>query len=303
MAINAEAPVLQIQLDVVQQELEYNGLPKVIPQTYWTDTLSPLLYPTWDSDKDKLILFSWYTNGTYVAKRRKYVKDFKTNTFKWVDYEMEQVGVAEATALKDKLIEGFYLIDSLENDDFQNELARLYLKTKTVTPLNVRIARDFLLDETDWTQVPDSSVSADDKVLYTTYRTKLRELTDQPEFASDTQNTKFPISPLFYTKIWKTENPGIDYLSTDEQFLPLAGHYLRFFKDKIANYLMLKQATEKGLFATFIAEYEYVKANKEARDYNTKIIEDTELANPTQTSDYLNALLRVAQKELDNLES
>ena len=116
---SADMPVLQVQLDVVQQEISYNGTIKVIPETYWNDELVPFLYPLWDSDKDKLIMFNWYTNNTFYAKRRKYKKNFSTGEYQWVDYEMEQVAVSEAEALKDKLIEGFYLIDSIENAEFQ----------------------------------------------------------------------------------------------------------------------------------------------------------------------------------------
>ena len=159
----ADAPVLQVQLDVINQEIEYNGTPKTIPESYWKDTLTPLLYPLWDSDKDKLITFQYFTNDTYVAKRRKYVKDFKNNTYSWVDYEMEAVGASEAVDLKDKLIDGFYVVDALENVEFNEELARMYSKQKAVTPLSVRLARNFLLDETDWTQLPDAPIDADTK--------------------------------------------------------------------------------------------------------------------------------------------
>ena len=99
---------IQVQLDVINQEISYNGMPKVIPSTYWTDTLVPLMYPTWDTDKDKLILFVYNTDGTYIAKRRKYVMNFKTNTNEWKDYEMEAVATATVTTFKDKLVEGWY---------------------------------------------------------------------------------------------------------------------------------------------------------------------------------------------------
>ena len=73
----ADIPVLQVQLDTVNQEITYNGTTKTISETYWKDTLLPFLYPLWDSDKDKLILFNWFTNDTYYAKRRKYRKNFQ----------------------------------------------------------------------------------------------------------------------------------------------------------------------------------------------------------------------------------
>ena len=258
----ADAPVLQVQLDVINQEIEYNGTPKTIPESYWKDTLTPLLYPLWDSDKDKLITFQYFTNDSYIAKRRKYVKDFKTNTFKWVDYEMEAVGAAEATAFKDKLIEGFYLIDSLENQDFQDELARMYSKQKAVTPFSVRLARNFLLDETDWTQLPDAPIDADLKAQYTLYRTKLRELTDSTEFTNDTENTKFPISPEFYNKIHKVDFPTEDYLATADQFIEMGKHRLKKFRDKIAYFLTLKSETDKTYFNDMLVEYDKIKTDR-----------------------------------------
>ena len=264
----ADAPVLQVQLDVINQEIEYNGTPKTIPESYWKDTLTPLLYPLWDSDKDKLITFQYFTNDTYVAKRRKYVKDFKNNTYSWVDYEMEQVGASEAKDLKDKLIDGFYVVDALENVEFNEELARMYSKQKAVTPLSVRLARNFLLDETDWTQLPDAPIDADTKAQYTLYRTKLRELTESTEFSTDTENTKFPIAPEFYNKIYKVDFPTEEYLATAGQFIEMGKHRLKKFKDKIAYFLTLKSETDATYFNDLLTQYEAFKTMEEKGNTN-----------------------------------
>ena len=264
----ADAPVLQVQLDVINQEIEYNGTPKTIPESYWKDTLTPLLYPLWDSDKDKLITFQYFTNDSYVAKRRKYVKDFKTNTYSWVDYEMEAVGASEASDLKDKLIDGFYVVDALENVEFNEELSRMYSKQKAVTPLSVRLARNFLLDETDWTQLPDAPIDADTKAQYTLYRTKLRELTESTEFSTDTENTKFPIAPEFYNKIYKVDFPTEDYLTTAGQFIEMGKHRLKKFKDKIAYFLTLKSETDATYFNDLLTQYEAFKTMEEKGNTN-----------------------------------
>ena len=84
---------IQVELNVIGQELSYNGIPKPIQQTYWTDTLVPLMYPTWDTDKDKLIAFYYFSDGTYTAKRRKYVMNFATNTNEWKDYELSLIHI------------------------------------------------------------------------------------------------------------------------------------------------------------------------------------------------------------------
>ena len=251
----ANSQLIELQLDVINQTIEYKGQEKVIPETYWKDTLLPFLYPNWDSDKDKLVMYSYNVNGTYLVKRRKYVKNFTKNVFEWVTYEMETVDAAQVTALNDKLIEGFFLIDSIENNEFQDELARMYQNQTTISKTSVRLARDFLLDETDWSMVSDCPLNADDKALYTTYRQKLRDIPASTEFTTAIENTKFPISPEFYNKIYLPKNAGVAYLSTDDQYKPLAEHYLRAFRDKISHYLVLKSFTEKGMFDLLLKEY------------------------------------------------
>ena len=251
----ANSQLIELQLDVINQTIEYKGQEKVIPETYWKDTLLPFLYPNWDSDKDKLVMYSYNVNGTYLVKRRKYVKNFTKNVFEWVTYEMETVDAAQVTALNDKLIEGFFLIDSIENNEFQDELARMYQNQTTISKTSVRLARDFLLDETDWSMVSDCPLNADDKALYTTYRQKLRDIPASTEFTTAIENTKFPISPEFYNKIYLPKNAGVAYLSTDDQYKPLGEHYLRAFRDKISHYLVLKSFTEKGMFDLLLKEY------------------------------------------------
>ena len=282
----------QLQLNVISQELTYNGTPKVIPSSYWTDTLVPLMYPTWDTDKDKLILFTWYVNDTYTAQRRKYVMNFKTNTNEWKDYEMEAVANATATAFKDKLKEAWYAIDSIENVEYQTELASMYSKVSSVSPMSVRLARDFLLSESDWTQLGDCQLSTADKALWTTYREKLRDLTNDANFSSAAAEVKFPISPNFYNKIHKVENPSDAYLATDAQWQKLASHYLKLFGEKIASYLLLKSATENSYFDRMIAEYNQTKAvigsepAPTARDLETK-------------KEFLERIVQQAQDEID----
>mgnify|MGYP001371158679 FL=1 len=291
----ASEPVLQVELNVIGQELSYNGIPKPIPQTYWTDTLVPLLYPVWDTDKDKLISFYYYSNGTYTAKRRKYVMNFKTNTNEWKDYEMEQVASSVADTFKEKLVEGWYAIDAIENIEFQNELGAMYAKANAVSPLSVRLARDFLLAETDWVYVEDSPVDADTKAMYTAYRQKLRDIPETVEFSTNVEGTKFPISPDFYNKIYKTENAGKDYLATDDQFLPLASHYLKRYRDRMAHYLLTKSFTERSYFDTFIAEYNNVKVLQSAH-YVPEYTTEAKKA-------FLDKLLAQCQTEIDNLGS
>lgn len=294
---SADIPVLQVQLDTVNQEITYNGTAKVIPESYWKDTLLPFLYPLWDSDKDKLILFNWFTNDTYYAKRRRYRKNFSTSKFEWVDYEMEQLSTDEGKAVKDKLVESYYLIDSLEDQEFNQELARMYAKTSSVSPLTIRLARNFLLSETDWALAPDSQLSDADKAKYITYRQKLRDITDQTEFSTNADIVKFPISPEFYSKVYSVDFPDVEYLTTDNQFMPTSRHYLKLFRDKIANYLTIKSLTETNYFDILLREYTKVK--------NPEMDNMVDELTPEQIRDqklFLEEIIKRAQDAIDNEE-
>ena len=290
----ADIPVLQVQLDTVNQEITYNGTTKTISETYWKDTLLPFLYPLWDSDKDKLILFNWFTNDTYYAKRRKYRKNFSTGEYEWVDYEMEQLAGDEGKAVKDKLVEAFYLIESLEEQDFNQQLARMYSKTSSVSPLTIRLARNFLLDETDWAMVSDAQLSDADKAKYLTYRQKLRDIPDQVEFSTDADSVKFPISPEFYNKVHSQDFPEEEYLATDSQFLPIARHYLKLYREKIAYYLTLKSLTENSYFDILL--HEYTKIVIPQKEYIASVDENGDVE---AQRDFLETLIRKAQEELD----
>ena len=167
----------------------------------------------------------------------------------------------------------------------------MYSKVSAVSPTSVRLARDFLLSESDWTQLGDCQLSTADKALWTTYRQKLRDLTSDSNFNSAAAEVKFPISPNFYNKIHKVENPSDAYLATDTQWLKLATHYLKLFSEKIANYLLLKSATENSYFDTLIKEYNAVKA---------VTVEPTPTAQDLETKkELLERIITKAQDELD----
>lgn len=55
-----------------------------------------------------------------------------------------------------------------------------------------RTQRDTLLAACDWTQMPDSPLSSEQKAAWATYRQGLRDLTEQPGFP---ENINWPLAP------------------------------------------------------------------------------------------------------------
>lgn len=246
MSIVAEAnvPNLLLEFRMMDRTVTYRGMMKVIPDGHWNDEVKPKLYPLWDTDKDRLIQFTWYDNGTYHVVRRKFIKNFKTGEYEWKDYEMEQTDVEAARSFYEFLKETFLNIEQLQNAEFQEEIGRMYGEVRTESWLTIRLARNFLLQETDFIFCSDVQISEDLKTMYQTYRQKLRELpttfADQP-----TNMVKFPISPEAYKAIYEVNNPGVEYLSTEDQWLALSQFFFTTFKEKMVRYLTVRDITDR----------------------------------------------------------
>lgn len=242
MSIVSESnvPNLVLQLNAVQRQVNYRGMTRDLTDTYWNDHIAPRLYPLWDSDKDKLILFTYYDNGTFHVQRRKFIKNFATQNYEWKDYEMEVPDTKEALEIFESLKEGFYLIDSVEKENYQQELTKAYIEGKKVSWYGIRLARNFLLDDTDWVFGGDSPISDEEKELWKTYRQALRDI-PQNESYTEAYDVKFPISPEDWKKYYQPENGEEGYLASENQYLKLSAYFLSTFKERIIQTLIMKQ--------------------------------------------------------------
>ena len=235
-------PTLILTLNAVQKTVNYRGVTRDISDTYWNDEIIPLLHPNWDTDKDRLINFLYYDTGAFLARRRKFVKNFSTGEYYWKDYEMEAYEVAEATEIFEKLKEAFYLVDSVEREDFQKELSQAYADSRTVSWFSVRLVRNFLLEDSDWVFSGDSPITDENTLAkWRTYRSKLRDLPQVDEY-TEAIDVKFPISPDDFEKFYSPLKPEEEYLSTTDQFLKLSGYFVMHFKERMIQYLLIKQS-------------------------------------------------------------
>jgi len=62
--------------------------------------------------------------------------------------------------------------------------------------LDLKSYRTFLLQQCDWTQIPDVPISSEDKAAWDTYRQTLRDLPSTVSTLSDIDNLSWPFSPL-----------------------------------------------------------------------------------------------------------
>ena len=283
-------PELLLQVNAITKEISYQNITKIVPDTYWTSDIVPVIYPNWDSDKDKLVLFAWYSNDTYMCQRRKYTMNFKTNAFEWRDYEMEQVDDGSGLALYNKFKETFFLTDSLSTQEYQNEFAKIYAETSQTSWLTVRLARNFLLDETDHVFLEDSPYTTAEKDMYKEYRKKLRDLPQSG--TTDPADMKFPITPKYFTEIYLNKVPGATYLGDAGQFVKLTAAYGTTFREKITSYLIVRSITD-GLYNTsFLDAFKAAGLVYEPINPVNVNEETFTAAEAEKTKDYLNKLIR-----------
>ena len=286
----SNVPQLILQLNAIQKQINYRGITRDISDNYWKDEIGPRLYPSWDSDKDRLVQLNYYDNGSFHAKRRKFVKNFSTNQYEWKDYEMETYEVEEAKEIFSLLKEAFYLIESVEKENFQKELAEAHYQANTVSWFGIRLVRQFLLEDSDWVFMPDSSISEENLELWKTYRQALRNIPQVDEFVEAT-DVLFPISPEDYNVFYKPENPNEEYLSTPSQYLKLSGYFISHYKERVIQYLIIKQSFMSPLnYKSYSARMENLTANNSAEI-------------PIDTESYVDSILVSVQQEIDQENS
>ena len=57
MATIASPSETSLYLNAFDKTIQYEGVMKTIDDDYWASDIVPILYPMWDSDKDKLEVF------------------------------------------------------------------------------------------------------------------------------------------------------------------------------------------------------------------------------------------------------
>ena len=286
-------PIVILELNLLDRTINYRNIMKTVPDQYWDDSVKPKLYPLWDTEKDRLITFKYYDNASFHCIRRKFIKNFTTNEYEWKDYEMAEDEAQEAANFYDFLKETFLNIEQLQNAEFQEELGRMYGEVRSESWLSIRLARNFLLQETDFIfTVSDApSIDAEKKEMYKTYRQKLRDL--PATFANNAPTeVKFPMSPEAFEAVYKPNNPGAVYLNTEDQWTALSNFFFTQFRDKMSRYLCVRDLTDRLYNNAFI---DALKTNPVAMSG----INTTPWSNEHQNLDSIKASLDILLKKLE----
>ena len=239
MATIASPSETSLYLNAFDKTIQFEGVMKTIDDDYWTSDIVPILYPLWDSDKDKLELFVQYKDNTVKMNKTKYQRNQKTGAYKWVSYQFDLAPfTTEVNDLYTRIVEKWTEYRVGQENDLERALAASFSKSTILNWTKVTLMRNFLLMDSDWTQLGDAPLSAEEKAKWVTYRQKLRDI---PEEQKDNAANAvvFPITPSKHAKL----GDGLTYLGDVSHFYTIPQSVYSKFSTRIVNYLALAIGT------------------------------------------------------------
>lgn len=241
----ANTQTVALFVNATTRQIQCDGLTKSISDDYWTKEISPVLYPLWDSDRDKLESFIFYKDETSKMLKNKYQRDQKTKAYKWVSYEFDtsEFTAVEIKGLYNTLHDKFVNYRDIEDYDLDAKLRSIYAKDNMVNWNKLKMMRKFLLMDCDWTQAPDSPLTDEVKAQWVVYRQKLRDIPSDQKGVPAVE-VEFPITPSKYaTRV--ADGDTEEYLAdTKHHYFYLNQAVLKKYTDRILTYLSISIAVD-----------------------------------------------------------
>ena len=239
MATIASPSETSLYLNAFDKTIQHDGVMKTIDDDYWTKEIVPILYPLWDSDKDKLELFVQYKDGSSKMNKTKYQRNQKTGEYKWVSYQFDTSPFpTEVNDLYNRIVDKWIEYRQGQENDLERALEASFSQSTILNWTKVSLIRNFLLMDSDWTQLGDAPISAEEKAKWVTYRQKLRDIPqDQATIAAN--SVVFPITPSKHTKL----GDGKTYLDDVTHFYTIPQSVYSKFSTRIVTYLSLAIGT------------------------------------------------------------
>ena len=191
-----------VQVNALERMIIVDGKTQFIGEDYWNANIQNILFPFWTSDKDRLIHLNYFSDGSYGIEKKKYVYDRATKARKWQTYQWVEPTDAEVSQIAETLKEKYFEYQDTEQEVIQEKLYNEYGRWNKVSWEGIRMIRNYLLSDSDWTQMPDAVLSSDLKTQWTAYRSKLRSL-PQDYDGKEADDVLFPYNPPMYNK-WIT---------------------------------------------------------------------------------------------------
>jgi hypothetical protein len=206
-----------------ENEAKYNAiyLSEQLNQNILTN-----LPPELSDDKDRIVLFGIYDDGTFMMFKEKMKYDFATKQAKWIKYEVTDTTVEDAKEIFEVLKSAVFVQQTVDSEERNNAILEILTKDEYADELynNVIFKRDELLRNSDYRVLSDyPELFEDEKNLWVKWRDALRssvktysDFTDELDYLIYLQEFKWPVDPLVYHS--KYPDRKVEYLSTDDQY-------------------------------------------------------------------------------------
>jgi hypothetical protein len=167
---------------------------------------------------------NYFSDGSYGIEKKKYVYDRATKERKWKTYQWREPTESEVAQIAETIKEKYFEYQDTDQETIQEKLYNEYGRWAKVSWEGIRMIRNFLLGDCDWTQMPDADLTDELKAQWTAYRAKLRSI-PQDYDGQDADDVRFPFNPVAYARFISFKdangdalNEGKAYLDTIDQF-------------------------------------------------------------------------------------
>lgn len=210
-----------------ENETKYNAiyLSEQLNQNILTNLSSEL-----SDEKDRIILFGIYDDGTFMMFKEKMKYDFATQQAKWIKYEVTDTTIEDAKEVFEVLKSAVFIQQTTDSEERNNAVLEILTKDEYIDTFynNLLLKTDDLLRTSDYRVLSDyPELFEGEQNLWVQWRDELRscvkpftDFTDELDYLIYLQEFKWPVDPLVYYS--KYPNKEVEYLSTEDQYDKMA---------------------------------------------------------------------------------
>ena len=208
--------------------------------------------PLWWNDKDEVIFFTYYNDGSYFCERKKDVYDFKNQiTIKKV-YEFVEPTLEDAKEWYDILVQCLEEIRLEQLRNSKEEVKQKVLESGKILRNTLENYRNQLLKRSDFTQLPDVPFTEEVRDLWKKYRQYLRDITEDLNwYTNNFFLVDFPKTPFEYLDLHP--NKEIEYLSTEDQFNNYGANTVKLKLARLMDYLASPELSSESQNPRYLA--------------------------------------------------
>lgn len=218
------------------------------------EKLISVLPEFWNTEQDKLSLFTVFSDGNYYCERQKTVYNYSTKIFETVPYVFDAADKEKSDELINLLSAFFQEIRIQKQSDLQQNIL-ISLSNNSLTQTFILNTRNAILNKTDYLFISDYPLPAGEKTKWADYRQGWRDITKQEAWKTEEiHKLNFPISPSekddFTLQILHEMGNEIDpYISKYIQSIKQDSDYEQKVGDLISKYCeyIFKSNIIKGL--------------------------------------------------------